>query len=125
MISIAGALFLVVGFVVLMKVFGLVEKSRKVVSIAGKAASDLRNPEFDDEHKEKALQGYAKSLFQLFFLLLVGGILALGIPVLLIYLMDQTGWLSIDGVIEASLRWEFLAIVTAVAFIIIWIKGKL
>ena len=91
MISLIGAVFLVVVFVLAIKVFRLAEKSKEAINVAKHSLEELKNPELDDKAKEVAMQGYAKKLFMLFFLLTLGGGAAVAIPVGLILLMDRIG----------------------------------
>ena len=108
--SIAGACLLVVGFLVLFKLFGLAEKSLEAIQIANRALADIRSSELDDYAKEKALQGYAKRLFSLFFILTLSGLAALLIPAALVWLLDKLDLLVFDAVLETALSWPFLII---------------
>lgn len=60
MISWIGAALLVVGFVVLIRLCGLVEKSGDVVTIACRSFGVIRSSALSDEAKEVALQKDAK-----------------------------------------------------------------
>ena len=71
MIEYAGAIFLVIGFIIVLKVFKLVEKSTRVIDISRRAVADLRSSELDDDAKESAMQSHAKQLFGLFFLITI------------------------------------------------------
>ena len=117
MIAIAGAIFLFIAFLSLFNVFGLVEKSGEVLRIANQSLEDLRSKNRDDHAKEKALQHHAKRLFTLFFLLTLGGLGALLIPVSLIWALDQFEVLSFDAVIDVTLSWPFLLVSTVLAII--------
>jgi hypothetical protein len=124
MMSLAGATLLVIGFVVLSKIFGLIQKSTAVIDVAKLALTDLRNPGLDDDAKEIALQRHAKRLFGLFLLLTLGGAAALFLPVGLIWLLEQLGLLSFNAVIDTTLSWEFLLASTLLALAILWIARK-
>ncbi|MDH3947336.1 MAG: hypothetical protein OEU74_00080 [Gammaproteobacteria bacterium] len=108
MMTFAGVAILVAGFVVLVKIFGLVEKSTEVFSVSRLALSDIQNPDLDDEAKEAAIQKHAKRLIGLFFLLTIGGAAALALPAGLLFLLERMGLLSLSAVIAVTLSWEFL-----------------
>lgn len=120
--SIAGACLLVAGFLVLFKLFGLAEKALEAIQIAKRSLADIRNTELDDYTKEKALQGYSKRLFALFFVLTIKGFAALLIPAALVLLLEKLGFLVFDSVLETTLSWPFL-VITSVAimlFLYLW-----
>ena len=124
MIAFTGAAFLVVGFIALIKIFGLVEKSTDVINIAKLAYADFQNQSLNDDAKEAALQRYAKRLFALFFLITLGGAAALALPMGLIWLLEQMDVLSLNAVIITALSWEFLLASTALAIVIFWITRE-
>jgi hypothetical protein len=124
MIAFTGAAFLVVGFIALIKIFGLVEKSIDVINIAKLAYADFQNQSLNDDAKEAALQRYAKRLFALFFLITLGGAAALALPMGLIWLLEQMGVLSLNAVIITALSWEFLLASTALAIVVFWITRE-
>jgi len=115
--SLAGALFLVVGFVVLVRKFGLVQKSGDVFGLVKSTLEVLRNPSLDDAAKESALQSHAKQLFSLFLLLTVGAAAALALPTGVIWLLDLLRVLSLRSVIEVTLSWPFLIGTTLLAIV--------
>ena len=108
MMTFVGVTILVAGFVVLVRIFGLVEKSGEVFKISKLALSDIQNPGLDDDAKEVALQQHAKRLFSLFFLLTVGGAAALALPAGLLFLLEKMDLLSLNAVMTVTLSWEFL-----------------
>ena len=108
MIEYIAAVFIVVAFVVLLKVLGLYEKSLKVVSISRSAASELADTNKNDEQKEQAIQAYARSLGGLFIKLAAGITVAILFPLGLVWLLDVAGLLMLDRVISIASRWEFL-----------------
>lgn len=120
----AGVAILVAGFVVLVKIFGLVEKSTEVFSVSRLALSDMQNPDLDDEAKEAAIQQHAKRLFGLFFLLAIGGAAALALPAGLLFLLEGMGLLSLSAVITVTLSWEFLLASSVLIIAIILLAKK-
>ncbi len=124
MMTFAGVAILVAGFVVLVKIFGLVEKSTEVFSVSRLALSDIQNPDLDDAAKEAALQQHAKRLFGLFFLLAIGGAAALALPAGLLFLLERMGLLSLSAVMALTLSWEFLLASSVLIIAIILLAKK-
>ena len=123
MMTFVGVTILVTGFVVLVRIFGLVEKSGEVFKISKLALSDIQNPSLDDDAKEVALQQHAKRLFCLFFLLTVGGAAALALPAGLLFLLEKMDLLSLNAVMTVTLSWEFL-LASSVLIIAIILRAK-
>lgn len=122
--SFVGAALLVAGFIVLVKIFGLLKKSTEAITVAKRAYADFQNPHLSDDAKEVALQGYAKKLFLLFFLITLGSIAALALPIGLLWLLEQINILSLNAVMTTALSWQFLLISTALGTVIFWIARK-
>ena len=59
MISWFGAAFLVFSIVVLIRMFGLVEKSSDVTTVARRSFGVIRNPDLNDDEKEAALSPFS------------------------------------------------------------------
>ena len=112
MIEYAGAIFLVIGFIIVLKAFKLVEKSTRVIDISRRAVADLRSSELDDDAKESAMQSYAKQLFGLFFLITIGGIAAVFLPVAVIWELDRLQFVSLDAILRVALSWHFIIATT-------------
>jgi hypothetical protein len=117
--ALAGAIFLVVGFVVLVRVFGLTRKCGEVFDLARASLAVLRNPSLDDAAKESALQSHATRLFSLFFLLTAGAGLALALPAGFIWILDVLQVVSLRAVLEVTLSWQFL-LGSTLAGIVAW-----
>ena len=106
--ALAGAIFLVVGFVSLVRMFGLVRRSGEVFDLARASLAVLRNSSLDDAAKESALQSHATRLFSLFFLLTAGAGLALALPAGIIWILDVLQVVSLRAVLDVTLSWQFL-----------------
>ena len=106
--ALAGAIFLVVGFVALVRIFGLVRKCGEVLDLARASLAVMRNPALDDAHKERALQSHATRLFSLFLLLTAGAGLALALPAGMIWILDALEVVSLRAVLDVTLSWQFL-----------------
>lgn len=118
------AAFLVVGFLGLMKSFGLMNKSIRVINIAKSAVSDLKDRALDDDAKEVLIQAHAKKLFVLFALIVLGSAGAVFLPVALLVLGDAFGWLSLEAAFAALASWEFLVPATLISVYFMWLVAK-
>jgi hypothetical protein len=119
-----GAVFLVVGFVVLIKILDIAKKSANVFLVAKLALADFRNPALNDSAKEVALQGHAKRLLRLFFLITFGGAAAVLAPTGLLWLLGQMDVLSFEAVMKMVLSWEFLVPSSALTVAVFWFTRK-
>ncbi|HSG97433.1 MAG TPA: hypothetical protein VLA11_05540 [Woeseiaceae bacterium] len=124
MIDYAGALFLVIGFIVILKIAGLVERSTRVIAISKQAVAVLRDEDMSDDEKENLMQSHAKQLAGLFFLLTIGGLAAVFLPFALIWAFDQAGLISVDSVLAVALSWPFITVTTVVIIIAIVVSRK-
>lgn len=103
-----GGIVLVVGFFIFLNLFGVIEKSKKVINIAKLAASIVRDVSLDDYQKEIAMKKHSKRLFSLFFLITAGSLLALAIPFSIIWLMEFANILKVNEVIGMTLSLKFI-----------------
>lgn len=115
MIDWLGALFLVAGFLAVVRRTGLVAKSRDVIAVAGRSVSIIGDKLLDDDTKERELQGAAKRLFGLFFSLLFGGVAACLLPVGVLWPFDRIGWISLDSVLHVAISPTFILLGTLLA----------
>jgi len=122
MIDWLAALFLVAGFLAIVRLTGLVAKSRDVIGVASRSASIIGDKLLDDDTKERELQGAAKQLFGLAVFLLFGGVAACLLPVGILWPFDQIGWISLESVLEVAISPTF--IILSVSFALAtWIVG--
>ena len=124
MIEYAGAIFLVIGFIFILKISGLVEKSTRVIDISKQAMSQLRNSELSDDDKEIAMQAHSKKLVGLFFLITIGGIAAVFLPFAVIWGLDWLGLISVDAVLGVALSWPFIIVTSIVIIVVLVWKRK-
>jgi len=108
MIHWIAAAFLVIGFIFLVKVFGLFKKSKQVVTVARRSFEVLRSASLDDEAKETALQRDTKQLLGLFLILTFGGAAAVMLPMGLVRFGDLLGLFSLQSVLDVTLSPAFL-----------------
>jgi hypothetical protein len=120
--SYVGASLLVVGFLATAHLLGIVDLAASVFARSREALADLRNPDLDDDAKERALQGHAGKLFGAFLLLVLMFAIALVVPLGVLYLLDLPGWLPLEGSMDVAMSWPFLvasAVVITVAVIVL------
>lgn len=108
MTALAGATTLAAGFLLLVRLFRVVERSGEAIATAKLALSDFRHPELDDHAKEAALQQHARRLFALFAAITLGGAAAVGLPAILVWLFERAGLVSFEAVMSAALSWPFI-----------------
>jgi len=123
-IEYAGAIFLVIGFIFILKISRLVEKSTRVIDISKQAMAELRNPELSDDDKETAMQAHSKQLVGLFFLITIGGIAAVFFPLAVIWGLDWLELLSIGAVLDVALSWPFIVVTCVLLIVVLVINPK-
>lgn len=114
------AAFVVVVFAVTIERLELPARAREVAARAGDSLEVLRDPTLDDEAKERALRHQSGQLFRLLGLLAGGSLLALGLPLAAVWLLELAGVASLGGVLSTLERPDFLlgtVVVGAVAFL--------
>ncbi len=122
--TLVGGIVVVLGFIIIVKLFKLVEKSTKVIGIAKSAVSIVRDADIDDYQKEIAMQKYAKELFFLFFLITTISLLAIAIPFSFIWLMERAELLTVNEVIDTTLSLEFITVTVVLSIIFFWLVRK-
>ncbi len=103
-----GAVILVAGLVILVRLLGIEKKSKDVVRIARHSLKIINSPRLSDEVKERRLQRNSTKLFGLFFILAFNGAIALGLPLGVLWLGDRFDWLSLTAVLATTLSPGFL-----------------
>lgn len=105
----AGAIILVVCFVLLLRLLAVVENSRRAIATARASLGALRDAGRSDEEKEILLQRHAKDLFVLFLAITAGCTAALLVPVAVLWLLDMAGVVPLAEVLAFTLSWQFIA----------------
>ena len=103
-----GALLVIVLFAFLLNVVRLVPKTREVISIGQQAMATLRNEALSDDEKERKMQKDSLRLLWLLLVLVAGSIVALLVPLALIWLSEFAGLFSVAGVLDMFMRWDFI-----------------
>ncbi|MCH8868293.1 MAG: hypothetical protein J4N30_02360 [Chloroflexi bacterium] len=118
-----GEIVVVLGFMLFMKLFGLVGRTKRVAEVAKSALEVIRDSNLDDLQKEKATQRYAKELFSLFFVIAAVSLTALAIPLGIVWTMELANLLTVAEVIEGTLTLQFIGI-AAVLSVIMFVLSK-
>lgn len=105
----ASAVFVCVTFVVLIKILGVTARPFEVAAISKQAYRVLADPALHDDAKEAAMRQHAKTLVRLFVLISGGSLVALGVPLGIVWVLDAMGLLSLGAVFDALLSWPLLA----------------
>ena len=121
--ALLGGIIVVFGFVILAKLFGLVEKNIKVIGVAKSAALVVRDLSLDDYQKEIAMQKYAKELLALFFLIAIASVLAIGIPFGVIWLMEYANILSVNEVVATMLSVKFILATVVISIVFFFVSN--
>lgn len=121
----AGAIFLVIGFIIVASALGVIARAKEVVARSKQSLRDLRDPALDDDAKEKLIQGHAVRLFALFGILVGIAVAALGVPVLMVWLADRLGLVSLEAVLALTVSWQFIVIVLVASIPVMWLAHRL
>lgn len=115
--SVFLAAFVAVGFGVTIERLDLTQRAREVVTRAGECLDALRDPALDDDAKERFLQRQALRLFALVGILTGGSLLALGLPLGVVWVLDRLGAASFGEVMAVLQRVDFLGATFAVGIV--------
>ena len=103
-----GAAFVGLTFISLLKTFRLLERAPHVMAISTRALRDLRDPLLDDDAKEARMREHARTLGLLFTRLAGGTLVALAIPLSVVWVLDAAEILSLNRVLDALSSWPLL-----------------
>jgi len=119
------AVFVVVGFAVTIERLHLPARAREVAHHSTASLDVLRDESLSDADKEAALQNRSRHLFQLLGILTGGSVLALGLPLALVWLLGQMGVGSFHGTLAVLQRIDFLAGTTVVGLLAYFLVQRL
>jgi len=109
--SLLLASLVVFAFALATEMFGLPRRAREVARRGRECVEVLRSRSMDDRAKERALQAEALHLFRLVVVLVLGGAVAMAVPIGAVWVLDGAGVGSLDGVLAILRRLDFLALV--------------
>lgn len=106
--SYAGAALIVIGFSWLLVRLQLVERSGRINGVVRQSAAAAGDRSLSDDEKGRAMRRHSLALFGLFGDLTFRLALAIGLPILLVWLLAFTRLWNFEGALEATLSWPFL-----------------
>ena len=106
--SYAGAAVIVAGFAWLLLRLGLVERAQEINAVVRQTAATMSDKSLSDDQKERAMRKDSAALFRLFGVITAGLLLALGLPMLLVWLIGLTDLWNFEDALAATLSWPFL-----------------
>ena len=118
----AGAALIVIGFSWLLFRLQLVERSGRINGIVRQSAATAADRSLSDRAKAQALRGHSLALFGIFADLTLRLVLAVGPPILLVWLLAFARLWSFEGALEATLSWPFL-IAGLLLFLVIFLRS--
>ncbi len=122
--NVFGIAILVTGFAVILERVRLVPFTQEVVALGRKSVDTLRDPALSDDEKEQLMQTNTLVMLKLLGVLLAGMGAALLIPLFVVWVLDQLGWLSVSAVLAMLTRWDVIAIVSVLGVMIYWVTSK-
>jgi hypothetical protein len=123
-VSVLLAALVVVTFALTVAWLDLPARAREVGARSLEGFDALRDPELDDRAKEEALRRVALRLFGLLGLLVGGSALALGLPMLGVWLLELGGVASLEAVLAMLERPDFLAAATGGGLLVFLVGRK-
>lgn len=121
MISWVASIAVVVLFILLFKLFKLVDISKNAIALAIDSVAVVQDRSLTDLEKEKTTQRNALALFKAFFSISVFAMLAVFIPLSLVFLLDSFGFISLTSVLDTLLSVSFLICSALLGGLAIWI----
>lgn len=107
-----AAVLLVVAFIAVLKALQLNQRGNRIVEIALDSLEILSSSQLSDEQKESGLQKNSIKLFGLFLQLIFGFLVALALPLGLLWLAAQFGLVSLRSVLNLTVSRLFLLVST-------------
>jgi hypothetical protein len=117
---------LVLALLVVAAFAGIVGRTRVVghVRVAMQRArgtwSIVSDPALADDEKERRLRAESFPLLVLLGRIALGSVLALGLPLGVLWALDRSGWISMSEVLEILMRLDFLVAVSALGILTVW-----
>ena len=117
------AAFIVIAFVIFLRLFGLVDKSREVINTSRRSLGVIRSASLTDDEKEAELQKNAKRLFHLFFMIISRGVVAAFLPLGCLWLCDKIELISLASTLDIAMSIPFLVGSCILVILVFWISS--
>lgn len=126
MLSYLGAAILVVGFLVLVRLFRLIHHSKHVLALAKESSRVMLDSQRSDLEKERFLKSITFKLLKLFFIIVIGSLAALLLPAVLLWQLDNWRLVPYQASMDLTLSVEFIVGISVVSILayIIWRRLK-
>jgi hypothetical protein len=121
-VSLALAILVVAGFLEVARRARLPQRATEAGVRARASLTVLRDPHLGDDAKERRLREESVRLFELFLRIVLGGALALGIPLAVVWALDAMGIASVAGTVQVLARLDFLLAATAIGAVGFWLS---
>lgn len=118
--ELAGASFLVAGFLILFKLLNLMEQARDTLTASRLSLFEISRRDIDDEEKEKNLRAHSLNLLKAIAALMLGSIMAAGLPLVILWGLDIVDLISLEATLRTASSWPFLLIATIVTLGVFW-----
>lgn len=115
----------VVSFAAILEGLRLPWYARQVGDRARESLAVLRDAELDDREKERRMQRQSLRLFGLLAILVGGSVLAIGVPLGLVWGLEQMGVGSFGATLDVLERWDFLVGATVLGGGAYWALSRL
>ncbi|HET8705668.1 MAG TPA: hypothetical protein VFM46_05120, partial [Pseudomonadales bacterium] len=103
-----AAALLAVGFILLLKLFKVIDVSRDVLTLSRTVTSIISDKSISELEKEKAMQKHSLDFFRYFLVILLGSAAALAVPFGLVWLFARSGMVSLENTLTITISWQFL-----------------
>jgi hypothetical protein len=110
----AGAIVACIVFLGMVRVVGLLQTPNAVYRVAREALRDLGNADLDDDAKEVLMRRHSLAFGRQFLRITGSTVVALGVPLALLWLLDRAGVVSLSRVLATLSSWQFLVGATLV-----------
>lgn len=107
--SLAGAVFLILSFLILARILDIPARAAEVVARGRRALAELKDPGLSDRQKERTVRAHALRLLLLFFLITGSAAVSLGVPVAVLALLELSGLVELESVFRTTMSFEILA----------------
>ena len=121
--DLVGGIVVVLGFMIFMKLFGLVHRTKRAAEVAKSVVEVIRDPCMEDRQKEMATRQYAKELFALFLVIAAASLIALAIPLGIVWIMEFADLLTVAEVIAGAFTLKFVGI-AAILSLVLFLVSK-
>jgi len=104
----AVAVFVCVAFVALADRLGIADQPVKVAAASRRALQTFTDPTLHDDAKERSMRADARALGRLFLVITASALVAIGLPIAAVWLLDAAGVVAFAAVLDALVSWPVL-----------------